>query len=202
MSRLDPKKPAHPATSPYGHWVQPVILLLFFLSGATGLVYEVAWMRMLTLVFGATSFATATILSSFFTGLAIGSFAIGRLADRSRRPLRLYAILEIGVGASAFLMPLALAGLTELYVWLSHQFAIEFYQFSLIRFVLSFLVLVPPAILMGGTLPVMVRFFVRRQETLGRHVGRLYGLNTLGAVVGSVAAGFFLILFLGLYEAR
>jgi spermidine synthase len=198
-----PKMKENPATggSSRAGGVRLTILALFFLSGACGLIYEVAWMRMLTLVFGATAFATSTILASFFSGLALGSFTFGRVIDRGRSPLKVYALLEAGIGIFAFLMPLLLSGLTEFYVGLSHRFAIPYYQFSLIRFSLSFLVLLVPATLMGGTLPVLIKFFVQGLGRLGWHVGRLYAVNTLGAVVGTVAAGFFLILFLGVHEA-
>ncbi|MDP2959610.1 MAG: fused MFS/spermidine synthase [Longimicrobiales bacterium] len=181
--------------------VRWTVLVLFFLSGACGLVYEVVWMRMLTLVFGATAFATAATLASFFGGLALGSLWLGRVADRSRNPLALYALLEAGVGVFAFLMPVLFAGLTHLYVAVSRGLDLGFYPLTLVRFVLSFLVLLLPTTLMGGTLPVIVRFFAGRREALGWDVGRLYAMNTFGAVVGTMAAGFFLILFLGVKEA-
>lgn len=181
--------------------VRLTIHVLFFLSGACGLVYEVVWMRMLTLVFGATAFATSTILASFFAGLALGSFAFGRLIDRGRNPLLVYALLEAGIAVFAFLMPVIFAGLGEVYVAISHRFGVDYYQLSLLRFVLSFLVLVVPATFMGGTLPVIVKFFATRRDTLGWNVGHLYGTNTSGAVVGALLAGFFLILMLGVKEA-
>jgi len=158
-------------------------------------------MRMLTLVFGATAFATSTILASFFAGLALGAFYFGRVVDRGRNPLTLYAILEMGVGLFAFLMPLLFAGLSGIYVLISQRFGFGFYELSLVRFVLSFLVLLVPATLMGGTLPVIIKFFVERRERLGWDVGRLYATNTFGAVVGTLSAGFFLILMLGVKEA-
>jgi len=107
-NRPDEVGPARPGPG----LVRPTLLLLFFLSGATGLVYEVVWMRMLTLVFGATAYATSTILASFFTGLALGSLYFGRLVDRGRNPLTVYALLELGIGVFAFLMPLLFAGVT------------------------------------------------------------------------------------------
>ncbi|NNM05759.1 MAG: fused MFS/spermidine synthase, partial [Gemmatimonadetes bacterium] len=181
--------------------MRPTILVLFFLSGACGLVYEVVWMRMLTLVFGATAFATSTILASFFTGLALGGFVFGRVIDKGKNPLRVYALLEGGISLFAFLMPVLLGIVTWAYVGISRQFDVGFYGISVIRFVLAFMVLVLPATLMGGTLPVIVKFFASRQEKLGWHVGQLYALNTLGAVVGTLSAGFFLILILGVREA-
>lgn len=180
--------------------VRRTILVLFFLSGACGLVYEVVWMRMLTLVFGATAFATSAVLTSFFTGLALGSLMLGRAADRSRNPLALYAWLEAGIALFAFLMPLLFAGVTQVWVAIARGWDPGFYPLSLLRLVLSFLVLLVPATLMGGTLPVMARFFVLSEERLGLDVARLYAVNTFGAVVGTVAAGFFLILLLGVRE--
>ncbi len=177
------------------------ILALFFLSGACGLVYEVVWMRMLTLVFGATAFATSTILASFFAGLALGSFLFGRLIDRGWQPLKVYAFLEAGVGAFAFLMPLLLAGLDDVYVALDRRYDLAFAQLTLLRFSFSFLVLLVPATFMGGTLPVLVKFFARRRENFGWNVAQLYAVNTFGAVVGTLSAAFFLILLLGLREA-
>jgi spermidine synthase len=180
--------------------VRLVILVLFFLSGACGLTYEVVWMRMLTLVFGATAFATSTILASFFGGLALGGVYFGRVVDKGRNPLLVYALLEAGIGIFAFLMPLLFSGLTEIYVSISRHLAVGFYGISLIRLALSFLVLLIPATLMGGTLPVIIKFFVTRQERLGWHVGQLYAVNTFGAVVGTLTAGFFFILMLGVKE--
>jgi spermidine synthase len=184
-----------------GPTLRTTILILFFLSGACGLVYEVVWMRMLTLVFGATAFATSTILAAFFAGLSLGSFSFGRVIDRGGNPLKTYAILEAGIGIFAFLMPVLFAGLNALYVELYREFDVGFFPLSIIRFTLSFLVLLIPATLMGGTLPVLVKYFVRRREQLAWNVGFLYAVNTFGAVVGTLSAGFFLILFLGVREA-
>ena len=179
--------------------VRRIVLGVFFLSGACGLVYEVVWMRMLTLVFGATAVATSTVLASFFAGLALGSFLFGRAADRARRPLAVYALLEAGVGVTAFVMPLLFAGVTSVYVGLSRHFGFG-HELDVVRFVLSFLALLVPATLMGGTLPVVVRALAGRESRLGRDIGVLYALNTFGAVVGAISAGFFLILFVGLRE--
>lgn len=181
--------------------LRSLVLLLFFLSGACGLVYEVVWMRELTLVFGATAPATSTILASFFAGLALGSFWLGRAIDRGWAPLRVYAALEAGVGVFAFLMPFLLSGLDDVYVLLHRRFDASPAQLTAARFTLSFLLLLVPATLMGGTLPVLVKFFADRRERLGWTAARLYAVNTLGAVVGTLGAGFFLILLLGLREA-
>jgi len=178
-----------------------IILVLFFLSGAAALVYEVVWMRMLTLVFGATAFATSTILASFMAGLALGSFFFSRIIDRGGNPLKVYALLEAGIGLSAFLMPLVFSGLDSIYVAVSQHFHVSFYLISLVRFTFSFLVLLIPTTLMGGTLPVLSKFVVRGTESLGWSVGNLYSINTFGAVVGCFSSGFFLIMVLGVKES-
>jgi len=181
--------------------IRRIILALFFLSGACGLIYEVVWMRMLTLVFGATAFATSAILTSFFAGLALGSLYFGKVVDRSRNPLALYAVLEAGIGVFAFLMPVLLAGLTAVYVAVARHVDLGFYPLTLLRLTLSILILLLPTTLMGGTLPVIAKFFIQREDRLGRNVARLYAVNTFGAVLGALVAGFFLILFLGVRES-
>jgi len=173
------------------------VLIIFFASGATGLIYEVIWTRMLTLVFGSTVFAVTTVLTSFMAGLALGSFYFGRRADEQTRPLRIYAYLEAGIGIFALIFPIILILLNGVYVGIHRQIHTAFYPLSLIRFVLSFLVLLIPSTLMGATLPIMSKFFVSRLENLGWDVGRLYSLNTFGAVVGTIAAGFFLVKWFG-----
>jgi len=118
--------------------IQVVILILFFLSGASGLIYEVVWQRMLNLVFGNTTFATTTVIASFMGGLALGSFCFGRLADRYKKPLRLYAYLEIGIGVFAILFPFILSGISAIHISIYHHFPTTFYVSSLIKFALCF----------------------------------------------------------------
>ena len=179
--------------------IKPIVWLIFILSGASSLIYEVIWMRQLTLVFGSTVFATSTVLTAFMAGLALGSFYFGRKIDESNMsPLKLYAFLEAGIGGFCLIWPLLLSLLSAVYVLVYRNITSEFYTLSLIRFILTFGVLLIPATLMGGTLPVLTRFFVKRLEHLGTNVGILYALNTFGAVIGTVAAGFFLIEALGI----
>ncbi len=180
-------------------YIKPIVWLIFIFSGASGLIYQVIWMRQLTLIFGSTVFATSTVLTAFMGGLALGSFYFGRKIDESTQsPLRIYALLEAGIGAFCLVWPLILAALSAIYVLIHRNITSEFYTLSLIRFVLTFGVLLIPSTLMGGTLPVLTRFFVKRLEQLGTNIGILYALNTFGAVIGTVAAGFFLIEALGI----
>ena len=180
-------------------YIKPIVWLIFIFSGASGLIYQVIWMRQLTLIFGSTVFATSTVLTAFMAGLALGSYYFGRKIDESTQsPLRLYALLEAGIGAFCLVWPLILTALGAIYVLIHRNVTSEFYTLSLIRFVLTFGVILIPSTMMGGTLPVLTRFFVKRLEQLGTNIGILYALNTFGAVIGTVAAGFFLIEALGI----
>ncbi len=174
-----------------------LLLLLLLASGACGLVYQVAWARMLTLVFGTTLLAVGTVLSAFMGGLALGAFLLGRWVDRVSHPLRLFALLEAGIGLYAFLFPLLVGGLDDTMSWLfplqgSHSL------YSLVRFCLSFLLLLIPTVLMGATLPAVTRFAVQQHSAVGVSVGRLYAANTLGAVLGVLIVTFVLMEQLGL----
>src|SRR5215471_12466890 len=188
-----------PPVLPTRSW-QRVVCGLFGVSGISGLLYEVAWTRMLHLLFGDTVLATSTVLTAFMAGLALGSWYSGRRIDRRPRVLDVYAGLELGIGLSALLLPLALEAITPLYVWLHRQFHTAFVLLSLVRFCLAFTLLLVPTTLMGATLPVLSRYIVRTSAILGWSVGVLYALNTGGAVLGCFAAGYVLIGSLGLYQ--
>lgn len=177
---------------------RPLVLGLFFLSGISGLLYEVAWTRMLHLLFGDTVLAVSTVLASFMAGLAMGSFWIGRSIDRRPRVLALYAGLEAGIGLSAVLFSVVLQTLTPLYIGLHQYLHSSFWLFSVARFLLAFCLLCVPTTLMGATLPVLSRYMVRHHATLGWSVGTLYSLNTGGAVLGCFLAGYVLLGSVGL----
>jgi len=176
------------------------VFALFFCSGVSGLVYEVVWTRQLTYLFGATLYAVATVLAAYMGGLAIGSFLFGKYADRAKNNLRLYALLELGIGAAALILPFLLSLLDPIYKFAYRHFS-SFLFLSLLRFALTFFVLLIPTTLMGGTLPVLSRFLVRKKDSLGLNVGALYSLNTLGAVLGCFITGFLLIEALGVRGA-
>lgn len=176
-----------------GRTIIGVALGCFFLSGISGLIYEVVWTRMLILIFGSTTFAISTILTAYMGGLALGSFLAGQYIDRSTNPLRVYGWLEIGIGLYGLAIAWIFSGLVPIYKVIWGTFHPSFYAFSLIRFSLIFIVLAIPTTLMGATLPVLSKFYARGQEKLGLRVGMLYALNTIGAVVGSFAAGFSLL---------
>jgi spermidine synthase len=171
----------------------PALLLLFFGTGACGLVYQQLWVRLLSLVFGVTIYAVSTVLASFFAGLALGSFVAGRLVDRARRPLQWYGIVEILVGVAALGTTAALAGVERVYVGTTGVLPDSVGLLTVVRFVLSFAVLLIPATLMGASLPIVVRSALVRSGRLGERVSLLYATNTAGAIAGTLLAGFWLI---------
>ena len=170
------------------------LLLIFICSGASGLIYQVVWVRMLALVFGVTSYAISTVLSAFFGGLALGSFFAGRYADRLRSPLRAYAFAEVAVAALGLLTPVSFWLAREAYVALNQQLAITWLPaLTAVRFLLAFLLLLLPTTLMGATLPLMVRSSLARSAGFARNLSLLYAANTFGAMAGAFLAGFELI---------
>jgi spermidine synthase len=166
---------------------------LFFCSGATALIYQVLWLRLLGLVFGVTVYAASTVWASFMAGLALGSVAAGVVADRVRHPLRWFAGAEVLIGVTALATPAALNWLQQEYVraygWLPHSAS----AVTLVRFTIAFVVLIVPTALMGATLPLVIKSSAFRAGRLGERVGVLYGTNTIGAIVGTVTAGLYLI---------
>lgn len=174
-----------------------VLYVLFFLSGAAALVYEVVWVRSMTLIFGGSHLAVATVLSVFMGGLALGSYVVGRYADRSRRLFFLYGLLEVGIGVSAAVSVLLIEIYPRAYVLLAHGHEADRLYVSSIRVLFAAVAMIAPTTLMGGTLPVLSRLLAPRPDRLGRHLSFLYSFNTLGAVAGTLAAGFFLLPELG-----
>ncbi len=171
--------------------------LLFFLSGATGLVYELLWVRVLYQTFGSTIQSVTTVVAAYMGGLGLGAWLLGRRADRHERPAALYGRLEIGIGVFGLASPLVLALTHRIYVGTAAALALDGAASVALRFALAGVVLLIPTTLMGGTLPVLTRAFTADRAELQRSLGLLYGLNTLGAVVGTALAGFFLIEYVG-----
>ena len=173
------------------------VFALFFVSGATALVYQIPWVRNLTLTFGASHEAVGIVLAAFMGGLAIGGFVFGRLSERVRRPLRLYGLLELGIGVMAFLLPTLLRLVDGIYISAALETEGVSPALQLMRVGLAFGVLLLPTILMGGTLPVLAKLMVSRSTEFGLRLSQLYAINTLGAVTGAVVAGVVMLPNLG-----
>jgi len=170
-----------------------LVAACFFLSGATGLIYEVLWARMLGLVFGATTLAVSTVLAAFMGGLAIGSGSAGRRGATVKRPIRAYGLIEIGIALYALAVPFLFTFVDNLYAIIWQQFHPGFFAFSLWRFLLSCLMLLVPTALMGATLPLLSAALLRSSGSRSTSITRLYTRNLAGAICGGVVAGFLLL---------
>jgi predicted membrane-bound spermidine synthase len=173
--------------------------LLFFLSGATALVYQLLWVRVLYQSFGSTVQSVTTVVAAYMGGLGLGAWLFGRYADRHKNPAVLYGWLEIAIGVFGVVSPLVLLAVHRLWVALAAGLEMGGPASIALRFGLAALVLFIPTTLMGGTLPALTRGFTGGSRALLRsELAKLYGLNTLGAVVGTAVAGFFMIEFIGI----
>ncbi len=193
-----------------------LVLAVFFVSGVSGLIYEVAWFRLLSLSFGVSVYAASAVLTAFMGGLALGSWFFGRIMRGAQHaaplpqitsgaqhaaPLRVFAVLQTGVALFAFVTPALSGSLTDLYVWLAREFRADQATYNAVRTLLATLALVPPTFLMGGTLPVLAQVLAIEKAERGRRLGALYAVNTFGGVVGALLAGLFLIPALGVSGA-
>lgn len=180
-------------THSYSSRTLKLVAACFFLSGATGLIYEVLWARMLGLVFGATTLAVSTVLAAFMGGLALGSALSGRIGGSVKRPVRAYGWLEIGIALYALAVPFLFSLVDNLYAVIWQQFHPGFFAFSLWRFLLSCLMLLVPTTLMGATLPLLSAALLRSAGQTSTSITRLYTRNLAGAICGCVIAGFLLL---------
>lgn len=175
-----------------------LLAALFFLSGAASLIDQVVWLRYLSLTFGNTTQAAATLLAVFMAGLGFGALLFGRFADRLQRPLALYALVELALALAALFSPRLFAWIDGGYIAAYRAFGEEPALFALVRVALATATLLPPTLLMGGTLPLMVRAVTAAEGEVGRRVSLFYAVNTLGATAGVALAGFVTIRWLGL----
>ena len=166
----------------------PGLFLLFVGSGCAALIYEVVWFQLLELVIGATAVSLGVLLATFMGGMCAGSLLLPRLVDVNRHPLRVYAVLELGIAAMGLLILVGLPLLGNLYV------AIVGYGMPgmLFRGLLCAICLLPPTLLMGATLPAMARWVEATPQGMS-WLGFFYGGNIAGAVFGCLAAGFYLL---------
>lgn len=184
------------STPPYA---QALFLLAIFCSGAAGLMYETLWVRLLGFVFGTTALATSTVLAAFFAGLGLGGWLLGREADRLRRPFALYAATELSILLGSVIVYAGLHSLGPVYVWLYRAvFAESAPLVTAAQFILSFLLMLLPSVMMGATLPIITRCYGVRSGAFSQGAGLLYAVNTLGGAVGLAAVGFALVELIGI----
>ncbi len=171
-----------------------LLLILLFVSGAAALIYQTLWVKQLALVVGVDVYAVTTVVSAFFAGLALGGAIFGRRADLTAQPLKLYAVLEVGIAVLGVAASLAFAHIARAFVALQAAT-------GPLAWILPFLFVGLPAFLMGGTLPVLVRAWKPSDASIGRASGVLYAANTAGAIVGTLAVPFLLVPALGVRGA-
>ncbi|REK19275.1 MAG: hypothetical protein DWQ37_01400 [Planctomycetota bacterium] len=172
--------------------------LLFFTSGGTGLAYQVVWFKRFSHVWGSSSLAFAAVGGSFLFGLGLGAYLLGRRADRAAMPLRWYGVCELLIGVIALIIPFQIAALVDASVSLFAALPEQPFLRYLMQFAITLLVVGPPCILMGGTLPLLIRQLTARDGSLDQATGWLYAINTFGAAAGCYLAGFHLLPSLGL----
>lgn len=175
-----------------------LILLAAFVSGAVCLAYELVWSRYLTLIFGVSVYAVATVLACFMIGLALGSWHLGRRLDRTQNPVRWLLLIELAIGVALLLSPLLYQGFSGLAESLIRSLEPGGLEKHALRFGLSLLVLLVPTYLMGGTFSVLVKCLAGQSGRSGREVSWVYAMNTLGGAAGAFGTGFFLMPALGL----
>jgi spermidine synthase len=181
--------------------VKLILVGVILLSGVSALINQIVWIRKFGLVFGVDVYTMGTVLSAFMAGLALGSIIFGRFVDNNVNPLKLFLTLEFGIGLFAVLFPFTFKWLIHAYIPVIQTLGVSPDIEQFIKFGFSFLYLLIPTTLMGGTLPVILKFFVRQLRNLGWNVSNLYAVNNLGAVIGCFLAGFILIKYLGVTAA-
>ncbi|HUC69363.1 MAG TPA: fused MFS/spermidine synthase [Stellaceae bacterium] len=180
-----------------GSLFRAAVTAIFFASGAASLILQVIWFKQLQFVLGSTTLSVSVTIASFFFGLSIGSAFGGRLADAVARPLKAYGFLELTLALVSFAVTAFLSHWSTWVGWLSPMLSLDSPARLPLMVILSFATLALPTILMGATLPCLVRVVARSRMELAHRIGLLYGFNTLGAAFGTLSVGFVLIGWLG-----
>lgn len=178
------------------------VSICFALSGFAALLYQTAWMRQFSLVFGTSELAVAAVLAAYMGGLAFGAAVASRYVSRITRPVLFYGVLEAGIALSALAVPLFLKVASLLYIATfggqPEPVDASGLGQSFFYLLIAFMVLAIPTALMGATLPLLIKYVVQTDEQIGPRVGLLYAINTIGAVLGTIVAAFVLLPRFGL----
>lgn len=158
--------------------------------------------RALSLVLGSTTYALSTMLASFMAGLTIGGYLGGLWADRSKQPAFIFGLLEAGIAIFGLITFILIKNLSPVYAWVFYNFHLSFSSFSFTQFFLSFVVMLIPTTLMGATFPLVLKARAKGLIDLGRETGDAYSINNLGAILGSLSAGFILIPIVGITKTN
>lgn len=169
------------------------IFLAFGASGAAALVYEIVWTRMLSTIMGSSTYALSTMLAAFMAGLSAGGWMGSKARYTGAQAAMAFALCELGIGVTAILTMPAIRALSPVYISSFYAFDLSFTAFSWFQLIVVFMIMGIPTTLMGMTFPLVIRYFATEGSDVGRQVGRLYAVNTLGAIGGATSAGFLLL---------
>ena len=173
---------------------------VIFLSGFAALIYQLIWVRLLGLVFGVSSFAVATVVAVFLLGLGLGSYYFGKWSDRLKNPLKAYLFVELFIAVFSLTSYLIINHLHLYKLLYEYSYNnLNFYEMSLVRLLLSIVVLLPPVFAIGGTIPLISKYFLTTTKTFGSKFSRIYYLNTLGAFAGAILTGFVFVEHFGVF---
>ena len=178
-----------------------LVLVCFGLSGFASMVYEVTWSRVLAMILDSSTYAFTIMLTTFLMGIALGSFLMSRVADRLRRPLLAFILLEAAIGVSAYMGLFLFAELPYLFLVLYRSFSDSLNLIFFSKFLLAFMVMFLPTLLIGALFPLVVKIYTSNLDRVGRSIGEVYSLNTLGCILGSFCGGFILVPLLGIQES-
>lgn len=174
-----------------------LIITLFFFSGACGLIYAVAWVHILRYFLGTPLFSILSILVTFLSGLALGSYIMGFYIDARSDPLKIYGVLEGAIGIYSILFPWMIQGAMSIYGFIYKNPRFPSYARPFLKYPIFNSILLIPPMLIGAVWPVMSKILVRGMDNLGRATGKIFGVNTLGGSFGVLITGFILIPYLG-----
>ncbi len=193
----DPPHQADPTQESPPKWILSGALILFFVSGASAMAYEVIWTKLLGLLVGPTTYSFTIVLATFIVGLALGNMIFGWLADRVKNTILLLVVTQI---AAAFLALAAsqIMGNSQLFfAKLIYTFKEQFTALSLAKAMALAALMMPPTLFLGATFPLVAKIYSHSLPHVGRSIGVAYSVNTLGAVLGSICAGLILIPLVG-----
>ncbi len=191
MARKDIESNLESKTSPC------CLLLLFFFSGFVSLCYQVVWIRELSVIFGKTNAAITVVVSVFMLGLGLGSLFWGKRKITSAKLSNTFALLQFGIAGGSFILLLVFPYLPQIYQGLVHQLNLSYTLILIFIFFLCAVLMFVPTFLMGGTFPIISQLYIRKEARLGKGIGLLYGINTLGGILGVGLTGYFLIGLIG-----
>jgi len=180
------------------HYPLTILSIAVFLSGVSGLIFELVWSRYLTLIFGASVLAVTTILTCFMLGMALGSWYLGQRLDKFKNNAQALMLLNVIIGIYGLASPLIFQGLARLNGLVFSNLATTGELKNVVRFLFSFAVLIVPTFSMGGIFPIAIKLLTQKIETVAKDTSYVYWVNTLGGALGAFITGFVLIRFLGL----